>query len=218
LPPAAGHAKLLNLTSHNVRIHAASGETIDINPSGHMVRVAEQKREVAAISVCGESIPIRECVLGDVSGLPPYRKDVLCIVSRLVAEAVPDRGDLVYPDQALKERGPDGSTVYTGCRALARTERKPSDISLLQDIRRGAARRRLDVAIARTRDLTRSLESGGVKPGDDRYGALAAEASAVISMFSEAFGGQTADIELGYPALVNLKTLARVQISGRAET
>lgn len=60
-------------------------------------------------------IPVRRTRLcAGVTDLPARRENRLLVVSRLVAEAVPDRDDLVFPDDVLR----DAAGAVIGCHAL----------------------------------------------------------------------------------------------------
>jgi hypothetical protein len=50
-----------------------------------------------------------------VKNLPPARPGILIIVSRLVAEAAPERLDLVVPNDLIQDR----NRRVVGCRSLA---------------------------------------------------------------------------------------------------
>lgn len=61
-------------------------------------------------------IPVRRTRLHlSVTELPARRENRLLVVSRLVAEAVPDRDDLLFPDEVVR----DATGAAIGCHALA---------------------------------------------------------------------------------------------------
>jgi len=108
-------ATLMNLTPHEVVL--VRGETrLIIPPSGTVARVASDRRVVATIEVDGLRVPINEVVFGQVENLPDPAEGVFYVVSALVARALPERQDLLVPDDTLRdERG-----QIVGARALAR--------------------------------------------------------------------------------------------------
>lgn len=55
-------------------------------------------------------------VYGNVTGLPPEQPDTWIIVSRMVAEELPDRYDLIWPERTIR----DDSGRVVGCRAWGR--------------------------------------------------------------------------------------------------
>ena len=62
-------------------------------------------------------VPLTRTTLADhVVDLPPLTPGVLFIVARTVAEACPDRSDLLFPDDLVRDE--HGRVV--GCRALGR--------------------------------------------------------------------------------------------------
>ncbi len=116
-PPSVA---LRNFTAHPVAIHTA-GRRLLVEPSGTVARCAEEPGAPAApvvVRVGNHPVVVVSGVTeSTVTGLPPREDGVLCIVSRLVAQAYPRRPDLVFPHNTLV-RGADGRSV--GCRVLAR--------------------------------------------------------------------------------------------------
>jgi hypothetical protein len=108
-------ATLMNLTPHEVVL--VRGETrLVVPPSGTVARVASDRRVAATIEVDGLRVPINEVVFGQVENLPDPAEGVFYVVSALVARALPERQDLLVPDDTLRdERG-----QIVGARALAR--------------------------------------------------------------------------------------------------
>ena len=60
-------------------------------------------------------IPINHVVMGNVTGLPDPQQDTVFIVSRIVADAVKDRQDVLIVDKTIR----DADGKITGCLALA---------------------------------------------------------------------------------------------------
>ncbi len=117
---------LRNYTAHPVAIHTA-GRCLLVEPSGTVARCAEEPGAPAAPVVVrvGDHpvVVVSGATESTVTGLPPRADGVLCIVSRLVAQAYPQRPDLVFPHTLV--RGAGGRSV--GCRVLARLTRATAE-------------------------------------------------------------------------------------------
>lgn len=108
---------LVNLTPHPVLIQTGSGVTVRIPPSGRVVRCpAKPDRVLGTVQIDGHPVPL---VINDVTrtvpGLPEPEEGVLFVVSRLVALAAPQRRDMVFPHDPVR----DGTGRTAACRALA---------------------------------------------------------------------------------------------------
>lgn len=100
---------LVNLTPHAISI---IGETkITVPPSGIVARCSVRREKVGEVG----RIPVNRTVFGDVEGLPDSRPSTYYIVSAIVAQACPDRHDLLIPDDTVR----DDQGQIIGCRALA---------------------------------------------------------------------------------------------------
>ena len=108
--------KLVNLTPHSITIWDGDEVVVDVEPSGSMARCTEDRRPGDPITVDGHEIPINSVGFGEVVGLPDPVPGVGYVVSRAVAETVPGREDVFYPDIPVRDE--QGRIV--GCRALAR--------------------------------------------------------------------------------------------------
>ena len=84
---------MINLTPHEIVIRAPHGDIV-LPPSGIVARVATV--EVGAGTFGAEAIPVVRRTLGDVIGMP--EAGVPCIVSAMVAAAVPGRAGVFAPD------------------------------------------------------------------------------------------------------------------------
>lgn len=103
---------LVNLTPHAISI---IGETkITVPPSGIVARCFVRREKVGEVG----SIPINRTVFGNIEGLPDPRPSTYYIVSAIVAQACPDRHDLLIPDDTIR----DDQGRIIGCRALARVK------------------------------------------------------------------------------------------------
>ncbi|MGC5388572.1 hypothetical protein ACPXCJ_29155 [Micromonospora chalcea] len=109
--------EVLNLTPHVVRLIGDSA-TVEVAPAGPPARlVLLPDRADGAVRIGPLLVPLkRTAASSDVVGLPDARPGVLLIVARPVAEAFPERDDLLYPHDTVRDA--DGAVV--GCRSLAR--------------------------------------------------------------------------------------------------
>lgn len=105
--------KFYNATPHAVDLYL-DDEFVAIPPSGVVVRVAIVREEVDFFSFLDKNVPINVVKTGLTLGLPDYEEDVVVIVSRMVAEAHPERHDLVFPDSIIR----DETGKVTGCSAF----------------------------------------------------------------------------------------------------
>jgi hypothetical protein len=104
--------RLINLTPHTLTIVGADGSFVrNISPSGTVARCAVTRKQVG----CVDGIPINRTYFGDVDALPDPQPDTFYIVSALVAQAVPNRRDVLITDDAVR----DAQGRIVGCRALA---------------------------------------------------------------------------------------------------
>ena len=107
---------LLNCTPHSIMIVTEVGE-ISIPPSGRVARLPIQRRDLDPIRVESLDVPMTLSTAGHVVvDLPEARPGCLILVSRMVAETLCDRSDLVFPDELIRDE--QGSVI--GCRRLAR--------------------------------------------------------------------------------------------------
>lgn len=101
---------LVNLTPHEITI-IRDGGNITIPPSGTVARCSVNRRQIGSV----DGIPVNKTVFGDVEGLPEPQPGTYYVVSAIVAQARPDRGDLLITDDAVR----DAQGRIIGCRALA---------------------------------------------------------------------------------------------------
>ena len=108
--------KLVNLTPHEITIVNDEGEILlRIQPSGTVARIEMRHVKVAYFDTDGASIPVNHVQLGQTNGLPEMTPGVMLLVSRVVAEAVRDRDDILITDESIRDH--DGRII--GCKALA---------------------------------------------------------------------------------------------------
>lgn len=114
--------KLLNLTPHPITFLDANNNVVLELPGCDNPPRAREKRkregsvchaEFAAIHTT--DIPLNKVELGEVENLPNVSPEYYYIVSRIIAEACPERTDLFIPDETVRDE--NGRII--GCRALA---------------------------------------------------------------------------------------------------
>ncbi|MDP3939396.1 MAG: hypothetical protein Q8R92_14850 [Deltaproteobacteria bacterium] len=114
---------LRNLTPHEIHLmpDGPGGTVIVVPPSGIVARCVVERERIGFITLPqpnGEDlcVPIHRTRFGSVEGLPEPDDDCELIVSDLVAQAVPEREDLLMVDDAARDA--DGRII--GAKALAR--------------------------------------------------------------------------------------------------
>lgn len=109
--------KVINLTPHSINLmpEGVGGPVMTIHPSGQVARCVVSRRQVDTIIVDGLPVPVNRTQLGEVVGLPDPQDDTVYVVSSLVAQAVPDRADVLIVDDAVRD---DMGNVI-GAKALA---------------------------------------------------------------------------------------------------
>ncbi|MEU9774282.1 hypothetical protein [Streptomyces sp. NPDC047968] len=109
--------RLVNLTPHPVRLVAEDGTTLtELQPSPTPARRTESTEPEPPLIAKGITVPVVRLSFGPVENLPPPTPGTAYVVSRPVADAHPDRDDLLVPARLVR----DANGVTTGCRALAR--------------------------------------------------------------------------------------------------
>lgn len=104
---------LMNLTPHTLNLLAGGG--VAIPPSGTVARCDVTRHQLGVLLVDGTEVPINHTKFGVVTGLPDPRPGVYYIVSSLVAQAVPERADVLVVDDAVRDEA--GRVI--GARGLA---------------------------------------------------------------------------------------------------
>lgn len=112
--------RVRNLTPHVVNL---SGMAIEPEPiSARVTMTRETVAEVTILRTVGidgweqVTVPVHRAVIGAVTGLPDRDSGTILIVSRVVADAVPDRDDVFVVDDTVRDK--QGRIV--GAYALAR--------------------------------------------------------------------------------------------------
>ncbi len=107
---------ITNCTPHDVNIVGEDGSVVATIPaSGIIPRCQATTEEVSTVQVDGVTIPLTASHFGDVYDLPEASDGTLFIVSRVVADAAPERHDLVVPDQLVR----DSSGQVVGAKSLS---------------------------------------------------------------------------------------------------
>ena len=101
---------LCNCTPHAISIVRQDGTVLTLAPSGICPRVTTTRIVVGSV----DGIDVHRTVLGAVTDLPDEEEFRMMVVSAIVAQACPGRGDLLSPGELI--RGPDGQP--TGCQGL----------------------------------------------------------------------------------------------------
>ena len=86
-----------------------------IKPQPNPARVKQEVKEIETISFHGKEIPITVSTYSDGVYIPARKDGIIHVVSKIVAEAYPDRDDFVIPNEI--ERDENGN--ITGCKSLA---------------------------------------------------------------------------------------------------
>jgi hypothetical protein len=108
--------RLRNLTPHPVTITTDSGSVRCPPESGSPPRIDEVPEPTEPVLIDGLRVPTVRVSGGPVIGLPEPVPGTLLLVSRVVAEASPERADLVVPYELVRDE--DGRVL--ACRSLGR--------------------------------------------------------------------------------------------------
>ena len=103
--------EIRNCTSLVLNIIKQGGEILDLPPCGIVPRCSQSEECVLVIN----DIALTRQTFGEVVDLPEPEKDVMLVVSRLVASACPDRSDLLEPGPLVRDS--EGKVI--GCRGLS---------------------------------------------------------------------------------------------------
>jgi hypothetical protein len=104
---------IVNMTPHPVVILRERKAPVTLRPCGVVPRVEDRASSIGNVSV-GFDVPIMRIETGMVLDLPPREPDVLLLVSRITAQAMPGRQDLVFPHDLVRNE----SGQIVGCKAL----------------------------------------------------------------------------------------------------
>ena len=108
--------KIMNLTPHALSIISGENnmERYIVEPSGIVARVAAKTENAGSITTDGFTIPLTTTVFGQVENLPEPEEGVVYVVSSLVAGRVPDRKDVLIPNESIR----DNKGRIIGCKSL----------------------------------------------------------------------------------------------------
>ena len=98
--------KIINLTPHALTIVYGENnmEKYVIEPSGNVARVAAHTENIGSNTTDdGFTIPLTTTVFGEVENLPEPKDGMIYVVSSLVAGRVPDRQDVMIPNQSIRD-------------------------------------------------------------------------------------------------------------------
>lgn len=96
--------KLVNLTPHELKLHAPGGHVLTVAPSGDVARVAQTDTLTGAVVVDGVALPVNKKEFGDVVGLPAPQPDTAFVVSGLVLAALNgSRLDVFAPGALVRD-------------------------------------------------------------------------------------------------------------------
>lgn len=102
---------IINLTPHDIIIVGEDDSILlTVKPSG----LARVQATTVATGNTAYGIPITKTKFGEVQGLPEPNDGTAFVVSRMVAESLPGRRDLLIPNESVRDK--DGNIV--GCRSL----------------------------------------------------------------------------------------------------
>lgn len=106
----------INLTPHDVvLVDGTNNPILTIPASGSLARCRETVVTTGSIVINGITIPTTEKNMGEVVGLPDPQDGVVYIVSLPVKKAVPDRRDVLVPNESVR----DANGNIIGCRSLS---------------------------------------------------------------------------------------------------
>lgn len=104
-------ANIINLTPHSIVIVDDANNIIrTINPSGTIARVSAKTVRSGEF----DGIPLTRTEFGEVVDLPEPTEDTVYVVSSLVASRVPERADVLIPNESVR----DEKGRIVGCRSL----------------------------------------------------------------------------------------------------
>lgn len=107
--------QVVNLTPHVLNIHTEDGSVLVVPPDGRLARAGVKTERLPPIQVGQYTMSAARKTLGEVQGLPEPERDVIYIVSYQAAQAVPDREDVFFPGEAVR----DAAGNVVGCVGLS---------------------------------------------------------------------------------------------------
>lgn len=105
-----------NLTPHPVHVVTAKGQA-EITPDAPPARLRQEAIAAGSVDVDGAAVELFDIGTEGVENLPAPQSGVWLVVPRVVAEACPERRDLVFPYREVR----DSAGRVIACSALGRT-------------------------------------------------------------------------------------------------
>ncbi|WP_267618124.1 hypothetical protein [Gordonia bronchialis] len=114
---STGYTELINLTPHFLTVYDGAEVVLSIPPSGSVCRIGENRAAPTNLPVNGVDIPVVDLnYTTQLSELPDPQDGVLLVVSRISAQVLSNRNDIVFPLDEVR----DEQRRIVGCRALGR--------------------------------------------------------------------------------------------------
>lgn len=109
--------RLRNLTPHVLHIHVPDAPVFELSPDDSgPARVEVLESPGPELPIDGQpGIPTRIPRYGAPTNLPEPTSGVVLVVSQMVAAVVPERSDIAWPGEAIRDAG--GRVI--GCRGLS---------------------------------------------------------------------------------------------------
>lgn len=104
-----------NLTPHPVQVVIAERQ-VELGPDAPPARLRQEATVAGSVDVDGAAVELFDIGTDGVDDLPAPQPGVWLVVSRMVAEACPERRDLVFPYREVR----DNAGHVIACSALGR--------------------------------------------------------------------------------------------------
>ena len=94
--------KLVNLTPHVVKLLTTDGIEIVLTPEPIAARCTVDRHTQGTVHTTDGPVALATVDFGEVRDLPNPQPGTLYVVSRLVADMVPNRDDVAFPDDVIR--------------------------------------------------------------------------------------------------------------------
>lgn len=111
---AGGCVRLINLTPHSVTLWRGQDPALTLPPVGRFARLLEDWVPGRPLLMGEVEVAIAAVTYRGVEDLPDPMDGVAFVVSRVLAAAVPERSDLYFPAEEVR----DAAGRVIGCRRL----------------------------------------------------------------------------------------------------
>lgn len=112
--------KLVNLTPHDVVVFDGTRAAVHVPVAGSEARIVESRTALDPIAYSGEYLSVFAVHYADRAvGLPDPIEGTTFLVSRITAQAMDHRADLLFPLDEVR----DNNGRIIGCRSLGRFRR-----------------------------------------------------------------------------------------------